>query len=141
MTFKRMQLRIDRTRLGLGELVIPDVRGGALAVSRFEEGKSDVQNAVQEGRYTDGGILTASRRTMVTMIAEVRAYGSTHAEMLTNGDAFMRSVQQFGFTITLDLLTGTRSYRCIPASVEPRWERDEFKNKTLVYVASIPRQP
>lgn len=106
----------------------------------FTPGKTDLDNKIAESSSVDGGVLTSSRRKVLTMNLQVRVTGTSTSDLDTKCNALTALVSQFGYTIT-DTLYGSITYTCLPASFERAYDqllRSDFMDY-LTFV--IPRQP
>lgn len=117
--------------------------GYVLTRSGWSNGMVENQNTYADSRWVDGAALTSSKQAVVSMSLQVRAWGTSIADMVSRVNALGDALSQYSYTITETYAGGGSTvHTCMPAvSVNMEYEPDLVAHYVAVVSASIPRQP
>lgn len=100
-----------------------------------------MENTIEVSPFSNGGLLVASRVPMLETKMLVRCYGDTPADALSKFDVLVSAMQQFTYTITIEIGTRTEVLTCMPADLDPKWDPNLMRIGWLDVSITVPRQP
>ncbi len=92
---------IDRTSLGLGDLVLP--QAGVYELVSVGEGSLQWQHETQNSQFVHGDLRVATVEQNRTGVVQVRVKGASSAAMWTNISTLITAMTQKIFTITFGI--------------------------------------
>lgn len=139
-------LTVDRTSLGLADMVIDSDGFGAYCITPlgYTEPETTPRTTTARSSFVHGDLAVQSVLDTTDMVLEVMVQGTTSAQLETRTDALRQALcQQLDYTITRTLDGVVRTYSASPATMvrtAPVRKGDVYAH-VATYTISIPAYP
>ena len=134
-------LTVSRTLLGLPPLTAVDVTAPGATIRAWNPGQVVRETTLARSPDMGGGVATASRDDVVTMTLDLFLRGGSLRQSRVLADAWAAALGQLDFTIREVCDGATRTWLCLPTSVDIPPTPALWRGGIVQLTASIPRNP
>lgn len=111
----------------------------------YGDGDIVSDNTYATSRWVDGAALISSRWEIASTTLRIRVKGSSTSDLYSKINSLVSLVSSFSYTLAVTVGGATRTYDCLPASVQigdgGAFTSVGARNTQQIVTITIPRQP